>query len=92
MQIFETKINLLEEDKNCLNFNNLARQLQKEHINEYNLADNAKLNIKLISVAFTKNNIQFNNIFIKILYGSEIKKTSVLIDPKTSEFNENFEL
>ena len=92
MHLFQTKLKLDEEEKDRLNSLKFAQQYKNEKINEDNLADNARLNVEINSVSFTKINKRHNNIFLKIIYGSEFKKTSVLNDNDNLVWNEHFEL
>jgi hypothetical protein len=92
MHLFQTKLKLDEEEKDRLNSLKFAQQYKNEKINEDNLADNARLNVEINSVSFTKINKRYNNIFLKIIYGSEFKKTSVLNDNDNLVWNEQFEL
>ena len=92
MHLFQTKLKLDEEEKDRLKSLKFAQQYKNEKINEDNLADNARLNVEINSVSFTKINKRYNNIFLKIIYGSEFKKTSVLNDNDNLVWNEQFEL
>lgn len=92
MHILQTKLKLEEEDKDRMNSLKMAQEYKNEKINEDSLADNARLKIEINNVVFTKYNKRYNNIFIKIIYGSDSKKTSVLNDPKNLLWNEQFDL
>ena len=92
MHILQTKLKLDAEEKDRFNFLNLAQTYKNEKINEDNLADNARIKIEIYNVFFSKQSKRYGNIFIKMIYGSDVKQTTVLNDPMNLVWNEQFEL
>lgn len=92
MHILQTKLKLEGEEKDRLEFLNRAQTYKNEKINEENLADNSKIKIEIGHVELNKPNKRYDNIFIKLIFGSEAQQTSVLSDPNNLVWNQMFEL
>ena len=56
------------------------------------LAENAKLKIEIESLNFQKLTKKLANIYVKIIYSNEIKKTNCLKDVRNLHWDELFEL
>lgn len=87
----QTRNKLSQEEAAYKNFQNLAQTYKTENITN-GLSDSARVKIEIISITFTRINKRFSNIYIKIIYGKNEKRTAIQPDSKNLVWNEIIDL
>ena len=92
LHLAQTRSKYDQEKIALAKYKNLEFQFKNEKMVSEDIAENAKLKIEIESLNFQKLTKKLANIYVKILYSNEVKKTNGLKDVRNLQWDESFEL
>lgn len=92
LHLVQTRVKYDAEKIELAKFRNLEFQFKNEKMMTVDLAENSKLKIEIESLEIVKLTRKLSNIFVKIIYSNEVKKTKSLNDVRNLQWDEPFEL
>jgi len=91
MHLTQTRNKLNQEEAAYKNFQNLAQTYKTENITN-GLSDSARIKIEINSLQFTRINRRYTNVYIKLIYGKQEKRTPIMADGKNLIWDEIMDL